>query len=174
MRRSDFSCPESLGSSLRFPFRPTAPEATRSPTGSPAHDRRPRATRQRALGSWTTLVHVPRAKDPGAAADQDSRGHAPALRSHRCCLPPVTVGVGPHHDQVFRGLPPWPVHPLSTLRSRPRGAGHARLAPRRRSSALPGRDFNPQGRFERFLVATCLPPLPSFPGARSPTCGELY
>jgi hypothetical protein len=155
LRRSDFSCPGSLGSPPHFPFRPTAPEATRSPRflcnpceRAPSQGpRRGRATRT-----------------PGA--------DAPAFRSRRCCLPRCRT-CRPSPQSIFRGLPPWPAHPLSTLRSRPRGTSHARLAPRPRSSALPGRDFHPwvASRGFRwlhpFLLSQASPGATAFmPGAR--------
>jgi hypothetical protein len=89
-----------------------------------------------------TLVSMPRACDPGGAS-------GPGPRDESLRFGPDAVAfhgpsrVGPT-TTLFRGLPSWPAHPLSTLRSRPRGAGHARLAPRRPSSALPERDFHPR------------------------------
>ena len=70
LRRSDFSCPGSLGSPLRFPVPANHAGDTRSP---------------RFLGDPCARATSP--TDPGAALSQDSRGCAPAFRPRRCCLP---------------------------------------------------------------------------------------
>src|SRR5262249_25848414 len=51
--------------------------------------------------------------------------------------------------RTFRGLPPRPVHPLSTLRRGPREPPR-KTRSRRRSSSLPGRDFHPRVTSESF------------------------
>jgi len=134
LRRSDFSHPESLSSPPHFPFRPKAPEVTRSP---------------RFLGN--PYAH---ATSQGPRRGQRTRtpGTCPAIWSRCFRLPPPWKCRPPSHG-LFRGLPPWPTHPLFTLRSRPHGAGHAKLALRRRSSALSERDFHP-GSHQEVSAAT--------------------
>jgi hypothetical protein len=116
LRRSDFSHPGSLSSPPHYPFRPITPEVTRSP---------------RFLGN--PYAH---ATSQGPRRGQRTRtpGTCPAIWS-RCYSLPLPWKCRPPSQGRFRGLPPWPTHPLFTLRSRPHGAGHAKLALRRRSSA---------------------------------------
>ena len=101
---------------------------------------------------------------PGRSATPGSRGLAPAFRRRRCCLPPSQrCRLSP--TRIFRGLPPRPAHPLSTLRRCPREHATQDSFPAA-ILILTGAGLSPAGRFRRFrFVALPLPP-PGLPGAR--------
>ena len=96
-------------------------------------------------------------------ATPGSRGLAPAFRRRRCCLPPSQrCRLSP--TRIFRGLPPRPAHPLSTLRRCPREHATQDSFPAA-ILILTGAGLSPAGRFRRFrFVALPLPP-PGLPGA---------
>ncbi len=135
MRRSDFSRPESLSSAPRFPFRPTAPEAARSP---------------KVPGRPLCACH-----EPGTPSVQRFLG----LRGEplRCVRAAVAFhqagGLGTDDLGLFRGVP----RGLRTrcLRFAAALAGRPRKT---RSPAavlgLTGTGLSPVGRYERFLLAT--------------------
>ena len=110
LRRSDFSCPGSLGSPPRSPFRPLPPEVTRSPRflGNPCA----RAACQRPR--WGGGVRTP-------------GDHAPALRLRRCCLP-RSPPCRPH-DVPISGLAHAAHAPAVYASQPPSRTVHARLAP---------------------------------------------
>src|SRR5436190_13157315 len=103
-RRSDFSSPGSLSFSPRSPF----------PADSTG--------RRRDLpGSWATLVHVPRASDPGEGGVTWTPGTSPLRCGPAAVAFHESGRVGPHHHDSFGAYPRDPRTRAPTLRSRPHG-----------------------------------------------------
>jgi hypothetical protein len=145
LRHSDFS-PSRIRSALRLapPFRFPGDDEISQVPGRPFDAR---------LGPETPVgaAHL----DPGAL---------PLRCGETLVLAASLAASSPYNIALFRGLPPWLVSLLSTLRSRPRG----RTTQDSLSSGGPlptGTGLPPAGRFERFQFATSFLLSQALPGA---------
>ena len=145
LRRSDFSCPELLGSPPRVPFRPA---------------RRPRDL----PGSCATLANVPRARDPG-------EGARPGLPERCSCvsvaslLPSTMPAMSALTTKHLSGLTLVARSPVVYASQPP-----SRCRPRKTHSpaavlGFTGAGLSPVGHFERFPVATSFLLSQASPGA---------